>query len=124
MDASDEPTHPFERRRILELGRASATTRVNRESEFIESRQRGATGERKRGDDRDLQLGELRDEGMLLGDLPNGPALRPVELGDHRRSARGKAGRRCAVVEPDLVNAVLVAVEREEAAVAGEADAG
>ena len=49
---------------------------------------------------------------MLLGDLRVAPAARPIELRDDRR----------LVLAPHLVDAVLVAVEREQTAVAADAD--
>ena len=49
---------------------------------------------------------------MLLGDLRIGPAARAVELGDDRR----------LVFAPHLVDAVFVAVEREQPAIAADAE--
>jgi hypothetical protein len=50
---------------------------------------------------------------VLLGDLRVAPARRTIELRDHRR----------CVVAPHLVDTVLVAVERQQAAVAANAHA-
>jgi len=57
-----------------------------------------------------LVLGELAGEGVLLLDLRAAPASRPVELEHARR----------AVVQPYLVDAVFVAVQREQPAVGAQ----
>src|SRR6185503_18349390 len=63
MDAADEAPDPLERLRIAELGRAPAAARVDRDPECAE-------GERaRRRHDRDLALGELARELVLLVDL-------------------------------------------------------
>jgi hypothetical protein len=62
-------------------------------------------------DHRNFPLLELQRVPMLLENRLVAPAARPVELGDDR----------LRVLQPDAVDAVLVAVEREEAAVAREA---
>ena len=65
-------------------------------------------------DDRDLVLCELAREGVLLVDLRVAPALGPVELGDDGG----------VVLESDLVDAVLVAVEAEQTPVRTQARSG
>ena len=65
----------------------------------------------RRCDDGDLALGELAGEGVLLVDLGIGPAPWAIELGHHCLIS-------CfGILEPDLVDAVLVAVEAEQPAV-------
>ena len=64
-----------------------------------------------RRDHRDLALGELVREGVLLLDLAGAPAPWPVELEHARR----------AVLEPYLVDAILVAVERQQPPVGARA---
>src|SRR5205823_1710355 len=58
-------------------------------------------------------LGQLGDKRMLLENLRVAPARRPIEFGDN--------GRR--VVAPHLINAIFVAVERKQTAIAANADA-
>ena len=68
---------------------------------------------------RDLALGQLAGEAVLLEDLLVRPAPGAVELGDEEPGiAQGAA---LVLLEPHLVDAVLVAVERELAAVGQEA---
>ena len=61
---------------------------------------------------RNLALGQLGDERVFFEDRRVAPARGPVELGDDRRP----------VFDADLVDAVFVAVERQQAAVAAHAD--
>src|SRR5690606_18440714 len=68
--------------------------------------------EHERGHDRHVALGEIEGEAMLLENRVVRPAPRPVELSDDE-----------AVADADLIDAVLVARERDDAAVALEADA-
>ncbi len=58
----------------------------------------------ERRDHWNFTCGELEREGVLLGDLVVAPATRSVELGDDAR----------AVVQTDLIDAVLIAVQREQ----------
>jgi hypothetical protein len=111
VDAADEPPHPFEGLGIFQLRGAPAAPRIHSEAEpgvLVER----AADENERRDDRDLALGELGDERVLFVDLCVGPARRPVELRHDRR----------AFFQEDLVDAVLVAVERDHAPVAAQAD--
>jgi len=52
-----------------------------------------------------------------------GPSARPVELGDDRRPKHRQAGGGRTLVEPHLVDAILIAVERQQPAIAGKANA-
>jgi hypothetical protein len=65
-----------------------------------------------RGHRRNLARGEIGNESMFFKDGGVAPALRTVELRDHGR----------AVFHAHLVHAVLVAVERQHAAVGAHAD--
>src|SRR5438477_8870531 len=112
MNAPDETTEPLACRAILELGCTAATIRIDGEA-IAPERGKRRTAEHQRRDDGYFALGELADEGVLLEDLRVGPAVRPVELGDAGRLA----------FQRHLVDAVFVAVERQQAAVAGHADA-
>ncbi len=110
VDAADEASEPFERVGIVEVGRAATPARVHRKAETAGLVQR-LPAERERRNDRDLALGELERERVLLEDLGVGPARRPIELDNDRR----------AVFDVDLVDAVLVAVQREQSAVPAHA---
>ncbi len=110
VDAGEEAAEPLQHRRAVELRRAAAAARIHGETEPGVLVQRAApVGQRR--DHRDLALGQLGDERVLLEDRGVAPALRAVELGDDRG----------LVVAPDLVDAVLVAAERQQAAVAAHA---
>src|SRR5712691_2061975 len=74
MNAPDEATDPFERLAVFELRRAPAAARIHREAKTPECVQGSAALERKRRDDRDLALGELERERVLVEDLRVGPA--------------------------------------------------
>src|SRR5688572_4347767 len=105
MDAADEPADPFQHLRILEVRRAPAAARVDREHEA------GELPVPHGCDHRDLALRELAREGVLFLDLLAGPARLPVELEDDGNAFCG------AFVQPDLVDAVLVAVQPEQTSV-------
>src|SRR6267378_7571345 len=107
MNASDEASDPFEGLAVLELRAAPAAARVHGEAEP------GVLAGKGRRDDRNFMLCQFLCEGMLFRDLPRAPAAGAVELEHHR----------AAVVQPDLVDAVLIAVEREQPAVGAEAGA-
>ena len=59
---------------------------------------------------------------MLFEDLGVGPACGTIELRDDRGRLRSHRVR--DLVQPDLIDAVFVAVQREQAAIAELADAG
>jgi hypothetical protein len=110
VDAADEASEPFERRCVLEFRRATAAARKDGEPEAVEFVQR-PPARLERGHDRDLVRVQLRREGVLLEDLRIAPARGAIELGDDGGS----------FLQPDLIDAVLVAVERQEPAVASQA---
>jgi len=118
VNAPDEAADPFERLAIFELRRAPAAARIHREAESAECAQRPPIG-RERSDHRNLALGELERECVLLENLRISPACGAIELCDYRR----RRVRRPLRFEPDLVDAVLVAVQREQPPVAREARA-
>ena len=118
VDAPDETADPFERRTILELGSAAAALRIDRIAEARETMQGRATACNRR-DDRNLAHRQFGDECVLLADLLIAPPRRTIELDDDRRHRIHAAG---ALVEPCLVDAILVAVERKQPAVAEKSD--
>ena len=111
VDAADEPADPLQHARLVELGRPSAASRVDREAEARVMEQRAAVTPQRRHDG-DLERVELLCERVLLDDLRVAPSAGAVELGDHGRF----------VLQPDLVHTVLVAVQGEHAPVAQKAD--
>ena len=111
VDAAEETADPRERVRCIELRCAAASARIDSDTKAAKRVQR-RTFEHQRRDDRNLAGVKLGDELMLLRDLRIAPASRTIELRDDRR----------LVLAPHLVDAVLVTVEREQAAVAADAD--
>src|SRR5687767_5589817 len=105
MNPAHEASDPFERLEIAELGRTPAAPRVNRIEE-----PRSFSLVRGR-DHRNLALGALLRERVLFLDLRFAPASGPVELRHHRG----------AVLEPDLVDAILIGGKREQPAVGAQA---
>src|SRR5438105_5975538 len=101
MDAADEATDPFEYSRVFQLRGAAAAARIDRDAKNVVCPCFYAVDRRHYGN---LALGELAREGVLLVDLRIAPAPGAVELRDDHR----------AVLEPDLVDPVLDAVEAEQ----------
>ena len=112
VNATQETAHPFERRAVLQLGRPAAAFGIDGEAESGERVQRPFVA-RERSHDRQLARRELGDERVLLVDLRVAPAAGPVELRNERWS----------VVAKDLVDAVFVAAERQQASITPIADA-
>jgi len=104
VDAADEAADPFQGFRVLELGRTAAATRINRHAESgVRPRFRAAD----RRDHGNLALRQLARELVFFIDLRVAPAAGAIELRHNHR----------VVLEPNLVHAVFVAVEAEQAAV-------
>jgi len=108
MHAGERAAEHGARLRLIELGRASAQEGKDREAKLPEFQQRPRIDRQGRCD-RQLRGRELRREGMLLEDLLIAPALRAIELENEQLLAHA-----------ELVDAILVAVEREQPAVADE----
>ncbi len=113
VNAADKAPQLLAYRPILEFGGAAATVRVDGKTKTGEGRERADALEGEWLDRGNLFPGKLAHEAVLLEDLRVGPAPRAIELGHARRS----------VGEGNLVDAVFVAVEREQATVAFEPDA-
>jgi ribonucleoside-diphosphate reductase alpha chain len=108
MDAADEAAHPLQRLAPLEFRHAAAVPRVEGEAEAGVAVQRGARQGQRRHH-RDFARRQVQGEVVFLLDRRVAPARRTVELGDQRRR----------VLDADLIDAVLVAVQRQQAAVGG-----
>jgi hypothetical protein len=72
---------------------------------------------------RQLRRREFEGERMLLDDLRVAPAPGAVELRDHRIRAAARVRERQRLFESDAIDAVLVAVQGEQAPVDGKASA-
>ena len=109
VQACEAPAHDPQVGIVVEFRRTAATPRVQRHAEAVHVMQAGAAQHQGRND-RQVAGREFGDEGVFLGDRGVTPALRPVELGHHRFT----------VVETDLVDAVLVAVQGQQTTVAAK----
>ena len=107
VDAAEKAAHPFEGLGILEFRRPSAAARVHRDAVVAVRVQRRAARERNGRNYGNLPRREFCDELVFFKDLGIGPAARAVELGDEG----------FFVLDAELVDAVLVAVEGLQAAV-------
>ena len=115
-DGVDPPQRPAEqlaRSRLVEVGRPARLQRKRREAKIAPMAQR-RVAEADRGNDRDLGRGKLGGEGVFLEYLRVAPAPGTVELQHH--------GRR--VLAPEPVDAILVAVQREQVPVRLESGRG
>src|SRR5436190_12859483 len=106
MNPPDKAAHPFQRRGVLDLGRAPAAARVDRETKAAKGSDGAFSVQQQRRDDGYLELGELGNEGMLLGDLSIAPSSRPVKLCDDPRRRRRQRGAGSALFEPYLVDPI------------------
>ena len=108
MDAAEEAAHPQQLVRVFQIRPAAAAARVEGEAEALVPKQGLALriGQRRHGGD--FRLGQGQGEDMLLADRRIAPAAGAVELGDQRR----------AVFHPHLIDAILIAVQGQQAAIA------
>src|SRR5690606_21583422 len=111
VDAADDPAHVHALLGRRELGPPPAAPLEQREAITRVLVQRLAA-EHERRHDRHVALREVERELVLLEDRVVRPAPGAIELRHHE-----------AVADTDLIHAVLVARERDDAAVAFEADA-
>lgn len=106
MDAADEATDDLQNRVVFELWGAASAAGAQRKTVATVGMKCPAC-DLEGGHQRDLLLGDLQREGVLLQDCRVAPAPRAVELGDYR----------VGVLDPHLIDAVLVAVECQLVAV-------
>ena len=109
MNTAHEASQPEQVVGVVEFRCAAPAARKQREAETGVFMQGFSLRIAERGDDGNLALGQFQAEGMFLQDRLIGPAFRPVELRHQRR----------AVLDADLIDAVLVTVQAEQRAVAG-----
>jgi hypothetical protein len=112
VDAANEAPQPLQRLAVVEFGRVAALAAEQREAEALVVKQRAAADDLRR-DQGDLGRGQFQGESVFLADLRVAPAPRPIELGDDR----------VGFVQTDLVDPVLIAVQRQQAAVRDQSDA-
>ena len=110
VDAADETPQPQPGLAVFQFRRMPALAAEQREAESLVAEQ-GLSIEHGRGDQRDFRGFQLQGKRMLLVDLFIAPAPGAVKLGYQG----------LGVLDAHLVNAVLVAVERQQAAVAQQA---
>ena len=112
MNAPEQLAEAIRLIEIARLRRTAAATRKQGETEtgvFVQ----GLAVVDQRRHHRDFDVGQFEGELVFFEDGFVGPALRTVELGDQR----------FGVFDADLIDAVFVAVERENARIAEETDA-
>src|SRR5579872_513998 len=110
MQAREAPPQELQRLRPIELRGAASHPGKTGETELVIAHQR-LTPEMERSGHRELCGCQLAGELVLLEDLCVAPARRPVEL-EHQDAA----------LAVQLVDAVLVAIEREQPSVGVESD--
>ena len=111
MDAPEKTPEPFEHVLVVEIRRASAVAGKHREAKAGVVMQGLTVIKRNRRHHRNFTLEQLGDELVLFENLRITPAPRAVKLGDHR----------WPVVEADLIDAIFVGVQRQQATITGEA---
>jgi len=113
VEAAEQPAEQPASFRVIEVDQAATTTREQGEAPPVVSGQ-GVCGSAiavQRRHDWQVMFHQLSRERVLLEDCRIAPAPRAVELGDHRQR----------ILEADLVDAVLVAVEGQQLAAAAPA---
>ena len=106
MRPRNRPTHSRSSR-VPKLGPAAAAARENGIAKAVMDVQGHAVAEQRRHH-RNFLRRQFAGKCVLFANGGVGPAARAVELGDHGR----------AVLDPDLVDPVFIAVERQYPAVA------
>ena len=110
MNPGDEAAQLFEQFEIVQIGRAATPAGIHGDAKVADLVKGGAVDDQRR-DDRNLLFCKFRGETVFLEYRLIGPAVRAVELRDDS----------VILVDADLVNAILVAVQGEQASVAVEA---
>src|SRR5512143_2126784 len=106
VDAADKPSHPLQGVGAVELGHAAALFGIHGEAEAGVAVERGAVQPQRRHHG-NLAPGQFGGEGVFVENRRAAPGCGTVELDHHRQGILG----------PHLVDAVFVAVERQQAAV-------
>jgi hypothetical protein len=113
VDAADNTPGPLQHLGVVHFRRPTAVAREHRKTEAFECMQAAAFAQHGRHCGHFAFL-QLLHECVLLQDLPVGPASGTVKLGHHGRT----------FLHADLVNTVLVRIQRQQAAIAKQADTG
>lgn len=111
VHAREHAAHGDQHLAPVEIGRAAAAPRKQREMEISRVAQAAAWLVAERRNHRQALAREIEGELVLLAQRRVGPAQRAVELRDQR----------LAVLDADLVDAILIAVQRQQATVGDEA---
>ena len=103
-EKAPDPLPVVGRRKLRPTPAAARKDRIAKPPMKVQS---GSVSHQRR-DHRNLLRRQLRREGMLLGNGGVAPTAGPIKLGDHR----------IAVLDSDLVDPILIAVESQSASVA------
>ena len=112
VHAADEAPHHQQIVGIVQIRRPSCTALKHCKGEALIVIQRVPAIEQQWRHDGDLQIGQLLREGVLLQYLLPRPALWAIELGNHRR----------AFFHANLIHAVLITIECQNAGIGADAD--
>ena len=110
MDPADEAPKPKPRFPVFEFRRMATLAPEQRKTKTFMVKKRLAVNA-ARGDQRNLGFGQFNGKSMLFPDLIVAPAARAVKFDDDRVS----------LLDAYLVYAVLVAIERQQPAIAKQA---
>ena len=113
MNASDQPAELLLQLEVIEIGRATAVTAINREA-VVPAAVQGRALMFECRHDRDFLRLQRRGKRMLFENRGVGPASRAIELRNDRWT----------VFDANLVDAIFVTVERQETAVAAKSQRG
>ncbi len=111
VDAGDQPAQLTHQAAVIEIRRPAALAWRHRDSERACMVQRPAI-EAERGNDGNLQCCKFLRERMFFEDRGVAPATGSVKFGNDRRG----------ILDADLVDPILVAVQRQKASVAAQAE--
>ena len=117
VDAGQKAADPLEHFGVVEFGRAATVARAHAEGEAAERMQRGPF-QNQRTDGRDFGIHQLSCECVFLKNLFLAPSPRTIKLRHHRGMAVVR------VLQVNLVHAVFVRAQPQQAAVAMQADTG
>ena len=106
MNPSDEPPHPLTHIRTIELSRAPSLPRKNGETQIL-VRVECLSIQHLRSNNGQFPLGKLARKVMFFANCGVRPASEAIKLGDTDPT----------IVERDLIDTILVAIECQQAAI-------
>ena len=107
MNPPQKASHPFQYFGPVQLRRATTALGENRKPKILECVQRASVNDGRRHH-WNLALVQRKHKLMLFQNLRIRPAIRPIKFGDNR----------LLIFDADLINAILVTVQRKQAAIA------